>query len=148
MALRHHEEEVGLILKGHLFIEYVLNEIIRKQFKSPSAILRDHKSYTFAVKLQMVYSAGYLPKHLFTNIRRINCLRNHLAHNLTLDLAEEDFRFTRSDGTEILVKKTGKRPLYPARYYCRMLCFGTLAQLRNHFALEFGEWPVHPDVPI
>jgi len=30
ISLRHHEEEIGFILKGHLLIEYVLNQIIRK----------------------------------------------------------------------------------------------------------------------
>jgi len=148
LSLRHHEEEVGLVLKGHLFIEYVLNQIIRKQFKSSGTILKDPRSYTFSVKLQMIYSMGYLPPYLFSNIRRINRLRNHLAHNLTLDLNESQFRFTRSDGTEILIKKHGKHPRYPARYYCKMLCFGTLTQLRNHFALEFGEWPIHPDFKL
>jgi len=148
LSLRHHEEEVGLVLKGHLFIEYVLNQIIRKQFKSSGTILKDPRSYTFSVKLQMIYSTGYLPPYLFLNIRRINRLRNHLAHNLTLDLNESQFRFTRSDGTEILIKKHGKHPRYPARHYCKMLCFGTLSQLRNHFALEFGEWPVHPDFKL
>jgi hypothetical protein len=148
LSLRHHEEEVGLVLKGHLFIEYVLNQIIRKQLKSSSAILKDQRSYTFSVKLQMIYSTGYLPHYLFSNIRRINRLRNHLAHNLTLDLNQSQFRFTRSDGTEIVLKKRGKRPRYPARYYCKSLCFATLSQLRNHFALEFGEWPFHPDFQL
>lgn len=148
LSLRHHEEEIGLILKGHLFIEYILNEIIRKRFKSLSSIVNDHRAYTFSVKLQMIYSAGYIPHYLFTNIRRINQLRNHLAHQLTFDLAEDQFKFARSDGTEVLIKKKGRRLRYPVRYYCKMLCFGTLSQLRNQFALEFGEWPVHPDVQI
>ena len=148
LSLRHHEEEVGLILKGHLFIEYVLNQIIRKQFKSSGTILKDTRSYTFSVKLQIIYSTGFLPPYLFSNIRRINRLRNHLAHNLTLELNESQFRFTRSDGTEILIKKHSKHTRYPARYYCKLLCFGTLGQLRNHFALEFGEWPVHPDFQL
>jgi hypothetical protein len=148
LSLRYHEEEIGLILKGHLFIEYILNEIIRKQFKSPSSILNDHRSYSFSVKLQMIYSVGYIPYYLFANIRHINRLRNQLAHKLTFDLGEDQFKFTRSDGAEVLIKKKGKRPRYPVRYYCKMLCFGTLSQLRNQFALEFGEWPVHPDVQV
>ena len=148
LSMRHQEDEVGLILKGHLFIEYVLNQIIRKQFKSYSTILKDSRSYTFSVKLQMIYSTGYLPPYLFSNIRCINRLRNHLAHNLTLDLKESQFRFTRQDGTEILIKKHGRHPRYPARHYCKMLCYGTLSQLRNHFALGFGEWPVHPDFKL
>lgn len=145
MTLRHHEEEVGLILKGHLLIEYVLNEIIRKRFRSPGAILKDQRTYPFSVKLQMVYSAGYLPTFLFKNIKHINRLRNQLAHYLTFRLDEGEFKFTRSDGNEIRVKSKGRHRQYPTRHYCKMLCFGTLTQLRNHFALEFGELPAHPD---
>lgn len=148
LSIRHHEQEIGLILKGHLFIEYILNEIIRKRLVSPGAILGDHRSYTFSVKLQMVYSMGYLPTYLYANIRRINRLRNHLAHNLTVNLSESQFKFTRLDGTEILLTRRARRPRYPVRFYCRMLCFGTLGQLRNHFALNFGEWPVHPEIRI
>lgn len=148
LSLRHHEQEIGLILKGHLFVEYVLNEIIRKRLISPDAILADHRSYTFSVKLQMVYSIGCLPTHLYANIKRINRLRNCLAHNLTLDLDETQFKFTRGDGTEVLITTRARRSRYPARVYCRTLCFGTLNQLRNHFALKFGEWPVHPDIQI
>lgn len=136
MSLRHDEEEVGLVLKGHLFIEYVLNQIIRKQFQSSAEILKDPRSYTFSVKLQMIYSTGYLPHYLFSNIRRINRLRNHLAHNLTLKLDETRFKFTRSDGTEILVKKHGRHPRYPARYYCKMLCFGTHRPVAQSFCLR------------
>ncbi|MFX0200908.1 MAG: hypothetical protein ACFFCW_32720 [Candidatus Hodarchaeota archaeon] len=147
-TLRYHEEEVGLILKGHLLIEYVLNEIIRKRFKCPGPILKDQRAYTFSVKLQMVYSAGYLPIFLFKNIKRINRIRNQLAHHLTFRLDAGEFKFTRTDGNEILVKCKGRPPKYPARHYCKMLCFGTLSQLRNHFALEVGELPLHPDVQI
>ncbi len=147
-TLRYHEEEVGLILKGHLLIEYVLNEIIRKRFKCPGPILKDQRTYTFSVKLQMVYSAGYLPIFLFKNIKRINRVRNQLAHYLTFRLDAKEFKFTRSDGNETLVKCKGPPPQYPARHYCKMLCFGTLSQLRNHFALEVGELPVLTDVQI
>jgi hypothetical protein len=148
LCLRHHEEEVGLILKGHLFVEFVLNEVIRRQLVSPRNILNDHRSYTFSVKLQIVYSMGYLPAFLYANIGRINKLRNHLAHNLTLNLDPTQFRFTRFDGEEILISKHGRHTRYPTRFYCKMLCFGTLGQLRNHFMLTFGELPVHPDVHI
>jgi hypothetical protein len=37
--LRHHTDELGLVVQGHLLIEYVLNEIIRHRFVRPAAIL-------------------------------------------------------------------------------------------------------------
>lgn len=145
-TLHQHEDDVGLILKGHLLIEFILNEIINRCCKSPKTILRDHRSYTFAVKLQLVYSMGSLPTPIYKSIRRVNRLRNHLAHNLELEIDQSDFSFTRIDGKEILIKMKSKKPRYPARQYCKKLCLGTLVQLRNHFTLQFGELPVYSKI--
>ena len=146
-SLSYHVDEVGLILKGHLFIEHVLDEIIRNKLKGWKDILADHRTYSFAVKLQLVYSAGYLPEYLFQNIRKINKLRNNVAHNLELVLDEQQFKFVRSDGKEILLKKK-KKQLYPIRRYLKLLCHGTLTQLRNHFMLEFGELPCGSEIEL
>ena len=148
LSLGRHEDEIGLILKGHLLLEFVLNEIIKKRFKDTGEILRDYRAYTFSVKLQMLYSAGYLPNLLFQNIRRINRLRNHLAHHLKFDLDQSKFKFNGSDGKEISIKTKDLRTRYPIRHYCKTLCFGTLAQFRNHFLLEFGEFPSDPFLEI
>ncbi len=139
--LRHHEDELGLIIKGHLLIEFIINLIIQKRCKSPNVILEDHRTYSFSVKLQLVYSMDLLPKHIYLNIRKVNKIRNQLAHNLELDTDKLDYKLFNSSGVEVIVKKPKRNMRYPARHYIKMLCFATLSQLRNHFLSEFGELP-------
>ncbi len=80
--LRHHEDELGLIIKGHLFVEFIINQIILKRCKSPKEILSDSRAYPFSIKLQIVYSMGLVPYNIYHNVRKITRIRNELAHNL------------------------------------------------------------------
>ena len=146
--LRHHEDELGLIIKGHLFVEFVVNQVILKRCKSPKTILNDHRAYPFSVKLQMVYSMSLLPNHIYQNIRKINRIRNELAHNLEVDNKKIDFTLCREDGKDASIKAAIKKAnrRYPERYYIKMLCLITLNQLRNYFMKEYGEFPEYePD---
>ncbi len=139
--LRHHEDELGLVIKGHLFVEFVINQIILKRCKSPKEILNDSRAYPFSVKLQIVYSMGLMPNPIHQNIRKINRIRNELAHNLNIDYKKVDFTFHRADGQEVSIKQVAQKKRYPERYYIKILCFGTLSQLRNFYVKEFGEFP-------
>jgi hypothetical protein len=139
--LRYHEDELGLIIKGHLFVEFVINQIILKRCKSPKEILKDSRAYPFSVKLQLSYSMGLISNPIYQNIRKINRIRNELAHNLEIDYRKIDFTFCRSDGQEVSIKEKAQKKKYPERYYIKMLCFETLSQLRNFYLNEFGEFP-------
>ncbi len=124
--LRHHEDELGLVIKGHLFVEFVINQIILKRCKSPKVILKDSRAYPFSVKLQLVYSMGLIPNAIYQNIRRINRIRNELAHGLEIDHGKIDFVCCRDDGREVSIKRSAQKKKYPERYYIKMLCFTTL----------------------
>lgn len=139
--LRYHEDELGLIIKGHLFVEFIINQIILKRCKSPKEILKDSRAYPFSVKLQLIYSMGLLPNPIYRNVRKINRIRNELAHNLEIDYNKIDFIFHRTDGKEVSVKKMAQKKKYPERHYIKMLCGATLVQLRNFYMNEFGEFP-------
>jgi hypothetical protein len=142
--LRHHTDELGLIVQGHLLIEFILNKIIRRAFKKPTYIVKDHRSYTFAIKAQVLYSTGNLPEYIYRNIRRINSIRNHLAHNLDWDALILDYRFSSEGddlGGEVEIRDPKTRRRVTTRKYIKMLCFGTLSDLRNHFFKTYGEFP-------
>jgi len=124
------DDELATILKGHLFIEYLLDKIISTKCKSPKRILSDSRSFTFAVKLQLVYSMGLLPDYTYRNIVKINKVRNELAHNLEFTEDKIDMGFAKDDGSEIKIKPKGKKN--PRKFYLRMLCVGTLNQLASH----------------
>ena len=148
--LGHHTDELGLIVQGHLLIEYVLNEIIRRSFKQPAKIIEDHRAYSFAVKARVIYSSGLLPDHIFRNIQQINSIRNHLAHNLDWDSLKLDYKFSHEENertreTETRNPRTGC--MVARRKYIKMLCIGTLGQLRNHFFCKYGVFPAPKRFP-
>ena len=93
--LKNQEDGLGLIIKWHLLIEFVINRIILQKCKRPKKILDDHRSYPFSVKLQLVYSMELLPNHIYLNIQRINKIRNALAHNLEVEIEAKDFIFAK-----------------------------------------------------
>ena len=130
VRVRLHDDEVAITLKGHLLIEYLINKIIEQNNKTSQSKLEKSRNYTFAKKLQLVYSMGLIPDYLFDNINRINRLRNTLAHNLSFDLEKESMTITKENGEIINIYQKMRR--YPKRYYLKMLCFSTLSQLERH----------------
>ena len=143
--IRYHEDILGVVLKGHLLIEYVLDLIIRKRCREPKAILDDHRTYSFSVKARLVYEIGLIPRHVYRNINRVNLFRNELAHNLSIDEKKVDYKFDRDDeefSGLVELKKNMKRHNNSLKRYLFLLCFGTLSQLQNRYLKEFGEFPL------
>jgi len=142
--MRYHEDELGLIVKGHLLIEYIINKIIERKCKNPKIILLNRQNYTFSVKLQIVFSMGFLPQSIYRNIRRVNRIRNEFAHNLEPNYDKIDFKFTKYNGTseETISLRPKLKKGFIERKYIKMLCFGTLSQLRNHYLKLFGKFPI------
>ncbi len=139
-SLRHGEEELGLIIKGHLFIEFIMNQIIEFEFKIPKIFLNDNRTNSFLVKLNTLYSLGLLPKHIYQNITTVNKLRNQYAHNLKVDKNKLSFIYC-LEGKEINRADHFKKMKNPSREYIKILCFGTLTELRNYYIKKYGELP-------
>jgi len=135
----YHDDEISILLKGHLLVEHLLNKIIKAKCKNPEKILNDHRSYPFTVKLQIVYSMGLLPEYLFKNVTKLNAIRNRLVHDLNFHKKEIDMRIFNSLGENILLKTKGKKN--PRKFYLKMLSHAALSQLRNHLALDTGISP-------
>ena len=74
-SIRPGEEELGLIIKGHLLIENILNQIIEIKFKNSKLLFDDNRTNSFSVKLNILYSLGFIPKYIFQNITNINKIR-------------------------------------------------------------------------
>jgi hypothetical protein len=147
--VRYHEDELGTVLKGHLLVEHLIDLMIRKGFKRPTAILNDHRTYSFSVKARILFESGHLPQHIFNNIERLNRIRNQLAHNLTLNEAKIDYHFSRNDKNVDM--RPGLRKRNPLKHYLYMLAFGTLSQMQLEFFQRYGtfplfEQPIEPDI--
>lgn len=76
---------LAIAVSLHLFVEYWLNQLIQAKCPNADTILDDKRNLTFYVKLQLVYGMGLIPERIFSNIKRLNKLRNSYAHNLDFD---------------------------------------------------------------
>ena len=139
-TLKNNEDELGLIIKGHLFVEYILNHIIQKKFKKPKLIFDDGRSNSFSVKLNILYSLGIIPKYLYQNISNVNKIRNQYAHNLKIDSKKINYMFYLPD-REMILKEDSNKKKISNKEYMKLLCFSTLLQLRNHYSDKYGKLP-------
>lgn len=140
--LRYHEDELGLILKGHLIIEHILNRLIDKEMKDTDSIIKNTNQFTFSVKLQLLYSSGLLNEESHRNIKRINRLRNEFAHNFEPNKDKIDFIISTRDSAgnveDIKAKVAPMNVNYKERKYIKVLCLHTLTLLRNEWLIRYG----------
>ena len=70
MSHGKHADELTIILKGHLIIEYMIDKIINAKFSKPKNILK----YNFYKKIEILYSLDLIPKYIIseTNINIID----------------------------------------------------------------------------
>jgi hypothetical protein len=82
-----------LILTGHLFVEYCVNERILRMFKDGEIIVNDN-GFGFYKKFQLLKASGLFndQKHIERNIEIINQLRNKCAHCLFIEDLQEDMK--------------------------------------------------------
>jgi hypothetical protein len=136
LRLRHHDDEIGMILKAHLLAEYLLNRIIQDKLQSPNKIIDDHRSYTFSVKLQILYSARLLSERDFKNISSLNKIRNDLMHKLDVDLVSLSLLVFHSDKSAYPLKPPRKG--VSMREPVRSFCWAILDQLNRYMREDLG----------
>lgn len=135
LRARLHDDEMAIVLKGHLLVEYLLNRIISEEVSECKTLLNQ----TFSRKVSRLSKLGFIQGSLLENIGRLNTFRNRLAHQLDYSVRREDMLFTRTDGKVIVMKL--KRSKYPQRRYYRLLCHGILTQLINHMLVNLNVDP-------
>jgi len=72
-------KEISLIT--HLYIEYYFRELIFVKFKLPENIINN----SFNSKFNILVSTGILEQDLIENIKVIQKIRNHYAHNIIIE---------------------------------------------------------------
>ncbi|EKZ2441211.1 hypothetical protein REJ31_000436 [Citrobacter freundii] len=72
------EEELSPILKGHLFIEKVLETLISRNLVEPKAFFRSTRSYD--LKVDLAFAMGLLNNKYYSAFKAINKVRNNYAH--------------------------------------------------------------------
>ncbi|MFA4134463.1 MULTISPECIES: hypothetical protein [unclassified Brevibacillus] len=101
--LRELNDVSAVTLAIHLHVEYLIDRLIREKSPTAKEILTNSQ-YTFSIKLNLVYNMGLIPEYIFTNIKKLNKLRNGIAHNLNIDLSKQDLNFQRDDNNSYDVR--------------------------------------------
>jgi len=83
------ENLLQIILRGHLYIEHEIGEIIKLGLKKPDAFLKSKPS--FLTKLNLATASGIIPEENKDVYSRLNTLRNNYAHQLDYKLEKEVF---------------------------------------------------------
>jgi hypothetical protein len=77
------------VLITHLYIEYLMDLIIRKKIAKPDKIIK----FGFATKLKLVESFGLLPANLIKNIDELNEIRTLFAHRIDIESPDFEKKF-------------------------------------------------------
>ena len=81
------EDDLGLVVKGHLHLEHQITEFIQVFMATPARC--DWARVGFAAKLEIALGLG-LPVHLRGPLEAVAKLRNVLAHNLQYSQSRVD----------------------------------------------------------
>ncbi len=87
--ISNNDETVSLVLKTHLFTEYLMEGLLTQQLgdKADPIIQLD---LGFSRKLSLVSSYKLIPDFVVASLRRLNKLRNQCVHTLNLNPSYDD----------------------------------------------------------
>lgn len=105
-----------LILIIHLYLENVINAIIKEKFVNSEEI----KGFTFYQKIKILKATDIIANNISNDILYINSIRNKFAHNLNYDASLIDF-LNFSKLAQINKMKKYKMKIYQIKYNHFML---------------------------
>lgn len=82
------QDALGLVLRGRLHLEELLDTIIAKKFKYPDVLL--HGRLSFSAKMDILRAANALDEKTYRDLLHISRLRNSFAHHLSSNLGASD----------------------------------------------------------
>lgn len=98
------QDALGLVLRGRLHLEELLEAIIAKKFKYPDVLL--HGRLSFSAKMDILRASNALDLKTYRDLIHISRLRNSYAHHLSSDLSAYDLSaFTDCKGLKALAQK-------------------------------------------
>lgn len=80
--------KIGRILRAHLFVEHFLTEYLSA--RNPELGSLEEARLTFSQKLALVGEGSGGVSYLLPGVRRLNVIRNRLAHSLRAEVTMED----------------------------------------------------------
>ena len=92
------DNEISPILKGHLFIEKILETLISNNLSNPDALFKSRRS--FELKIDIARAMGLINEKYVSAFKAINNVRNNYAHKHDYKVSIEDlsgFKFDWDD---------------------------------------------------
>ncbi|HVY22756.1 MAG TPA: hypothetical protein VG962_05335 [Steroidobacteraceae bacterium] len=80
------EDDVGLVLRGHLHIEHQLIELISTLLSLPACC--DWSNINYRAKIELAYGCG-LHEDLISPLKQLGSIRNGFAHTLKASLSKK-----------------------------------------------------------
>jgi len=88
-----------IILKGHIFIEKVLETLISNNLSNPDALFKSRRS--FELKVDIARAMGLINEKYVSAFKAINNVRNNYAHKHGYKVSIEDLSGFRFDWEDI-----------------------------------------------
>jgi hypothetical protein len=82
------DQEISPILKGHIFIEKVLETLISNNLKKPEALFKKMRS--FELKADLALAMGLINQQYYSAFKAINNIRNNYAHKHDYSVSIEE----------------------------------------------------------
>jgi hypothetical protein len=127
-----------VILRGHLYVEHCLNELILVEWSDKGRKLVER--FTFDQKIAILEGTRLLPDELALNcLRGLIKLRNHISHTLFPSNLEEQVMAIES----LIGNPSGhtETPLYRAKMIVISLCVSIVARTNGKKGgSEFPQW--------
>jgi hypothetical protein len=87
-------EQLHLVLRGHLYIEYLLNEIINRSVQNPKEL--ESRRMSFFKKVRLLHALGKIDKPITDLLLSLNSVRNSFAHELYFQVSfDEAFKLVK-----------------------------------------------------
>jgi hypothetical protein len=93
------DNDISTVLKGHLFIEKILETLISKHLPNPNSFF--YKPRTFALKIDLAKAMGLLDEEHESALKALNKIRNNYVHIDNYQLKKEDLNNLKFDWEEI-----------------------------------------------
>lgn len=127
------DEEISPILKGHIFIEKILETLISKHLKNPGVFFKSTRS--FDLKTDLALAMGLIDNKYYSAFKAINKVRNNYAHKHGYKVSLEDLSGFKFDWVDIQQKAfnsaCNKGPGEAARISIIFLCWKAIYLIRN-----------------
>lgn len=94
--------EISSILRGHLFIEKILETLIAAHLPDPDALFKKQRS--FELKLNLAMAMGLISIKYYSAFKALNNIRNNYAHQHEYKVSIEEISRLKFDWEDIQVK--------------------------------------------